>query len=152
MTTPLQETDSYPLVKVEGISASGKSTLVYALRQLGYHARPVSQEHSNVRDLWAQFDRAAVLIYLHADVAAQRERRPGLDWTPKIHAEEEDRLAHARDHADLRIDTSSLAPGEVLDIALAFLKNRRVAHAPHPLPDLPRTGGSSKPGAPRNTQ
>lgn len=152
MDAPLQEPDSYPLIKVVGISASGKSTLVHALRQLGYRARPVSQEHSNVPHLWAQFDRPAVLIYLHADIAAQRQRRPHLDWTPNAHAEEEARLANARDHADLRIDTSTLTPGEVLEIALALLKHRRVAHAPHPLPDLPRTGGSIRPGTPRNTQ
>ena len=51
-----------PLIKVVGISASGKSTLVKALRQRGYRARPVSQEHSNVPSLWQQFEEPEIDI------------------------------------------------------------------------------------------
>lgn len=144
MAQPVQAPDQYPLIKVVGISGSGKSTLVRALRQAGYHARPVSQEHSNVPDLWAQFDRPALLIYLYIDTAGQDRRRPELGWTSEALAVEEERLAHARDHADLRINTGELSPEEVYSIVLAFLRHRRIAHAPHPLPDLPRTGGSAK--------
>ena len=69
-----------PLNKVVGVSASGKSTLVAGLRQAGYYARPVSQEHSHLPDLWQQFDRGRVLIYLDNDLESQRQRRPDVSW------------------------------------------------------------------------
>ena len=64
-----------PLIKVVGVSASGKSTLVTSLREVGF-ARPVSQEHSDVAELWKQFGFPRVLIFLDNDLAGQRGRRP----------------------------------------------------------------------------
>jgi hypothetical protein len=148
LSQPPLEPDRYPLIKVVGISGSGKSTLVHRLRQRGYNTRPVSQEHSGIPDLWAQFDRPQVLIYLFVDLAGQVSRRPDIGWTAEARAEEETRLAHARIHADLRIDTSQLTPDAVFGLALAYLRHRRVAYAPGPLPALPRTGGSAAPTAP----
>lgn len=140
MAQPSLDPERYPLIKVVGISGSGKSTLVHSLRQAGYNARPVSQEHSGVSDLWAQFDRPIVLIYLYLDFSGQVRRRPDVSWTTDALVEEEARLVHARDHADVRIDTSDLSAHIVLKVALAYLRHRRVAHAPGPLPAVPRTG------------
>ncbi len=70
-----------PVIKVVGVSASGKSTLVKGLRAAGYDARPVSQEHSNVPDLWKQFDFPKVLIYLDVTLAMQEKRRPDVEWS-----------------------------------------------------------------------
>ena len=148
MTQAPSASSQYPLIKIVGISGSGKSTLVHGLRRAGYNARPVSQEHSGIPDLWAQFDRPHVLIYLYVDLAGQTSRRPDIGGTAQAHAEEETRLAHARQHADLRIDTSQLTPDAVCGVALAYLRHRRVAHAPGPLPPLPRTGGWAAPHAP----
>ena len=50
-----------PVIKVVGVSAGGKSTLVRALREHGYDARAVSQEHSHSATLWKQFDVPRVL-------------------------------------------------------------------------------------------
>ncbi len=132
--------EKLPLIKVVGMSASGKSTLVQGLRAAGYRARPVSQEHSNIPDLWHQFDRPFVLIYLHVDLAGQRRRRPDVSWSREAWHLEWERLAHARSHADLRIDTGDLTPDQVLEIALRFLRRLGVAHADHPLPPVPATG------------
>ncbi len=132
--------DNIPLIKVVGISASGKSTLVRALRQHGYEARPVSQEHSNVADLWQQFEHPWLLFYLDVDLTTQRERRPDVTWDQKWLDEEIDRLRHARDHADLVINTAGLQPEMVLQIALTFLQNEEIRHADHPLPPLAATG------------
>src|SRR5207248_628641 len=50
-------------VVVVGVCSSGKSTLVSALCDRGYHASAVSQEHSYVPHLW-QRSNPDVLIYL----------------------------------------------------------------------------------------
>lgn len=137
-----------PIIKVVGISGGGKSSLVRLLRASGYDARPVSQEHSHVPDLWQQFGSTAYLIYLNATLEDQRTRRPDVTWTAAAHQEESRRLAHAREHADLRIDTSGLTPEGVYNIAHTYLTRRRVRHANHPLEPVPATGSALKPPAP----
>ena len=143
MRTVTQE-QRLPLIKVLGTSGSGKSTLVTGLRRLGYNTRPVSQEHSDVPDLWQQFDRPYVVIYLYAGLAAQQARRPGNSSTPESMRQEEHRLAHARHAADLRIDTSNLTSEEVLKLAVVYLQHVRVAHADHPLGPIPLTGSATR--------
>jgi RNase adaptor protein for sRNA GlmZ degradation len=133
---------------VVGISGSGKSTLVRALRAAGYDARPVSQEHSKVPSLWQQFDRPLYLIYLHANVEDQQARRPDVTWSVAAHQEEVLRLSHAREHADLRIDTSALAAEGVYRVASTFLARQRVRRANHPLEALPATGSAARPSPP----
>lgn len=139
-----------PLIKVVGTSGSGKSTLVAGLRRLGYRARPVSQEHSDIPDLWQQFDRPFVVIYLYADLAAQRQRRPGTAINHDTARREEHRLAAARQAADLRIDTSSLRPDEVLTLAIVYLQHIKVAHSASPLGPIPLTGSATL-SAPRQS-
>ncbi len=128
------------LVKIVGVSAAGKSTLVAGLRGLGYNARPVAQEHSQVPDMWQRIRPPNWLIFLDADLAAQGERRPDVSWDEPWRLTELERLAHARTHADLVIDTSLLSPESVLDRAVSFLRVRRVEAASEPLVELPRTG------------
>lgn len=133
-----------PVIKVVGISGSGKSTLVRGLRAAGYDARPVSQEHSSVPNLWQQFDPPAVLIYLNARLANQQARRPDVTWSKAAHDDEVARLAHARDHADLRIDTGEIGQAGVLALVLHFLESRQVRRHHAPLPPLPNTGSAGK--------
>ena len=128
------------LVKIVGVSAAGKSTLVAGLRRMGYNARPVAQEHSQVPDMWQRIRPPNWLIFLDADLAAQGERRPDVSWDEPWRLTELERLAHARTHADLVIDTSLLSPESVLDRAVSFLRVRRVEAASEPLVELPRTG------------
>ena len=130
-------------ILVMGVCGSGKSTLVAGLRRLGYNARPVSQEHSDIPDLWQQFDRPFVLIYLHADLTAQQARRPGSSAMSTTIRQEQRRLAHARRAADLRIDTSGLTPEEVLKLSIIFLDHVGVLHADHPLGPIPLTGSAT---------
>jgi hypothetical protein len=137
-----------PVIKVVGISGSGKSTLVRALRATGYDARSVSQEHSNVPTLWQQFDHPAYLIFLNVSLEVQAARRPDVTWSAAAHEEELRRLSHAREHADLRIDTDELSPHDVYQLALTFLTRQRVQHAPHPLEPLPPTGSATRPTPP----
>ena len=108
-------------VAVVGPCASGKSTLVAALRDRGYDARHVAQEHSYVPDMWLQVTRPRTLIYLEASFETINSRRQ-LNWTLSDYQEQLRRLTHAREHADLHLSTDSLTPGQLISQALAFLQ------------------------------
>jgi hypothetical protein len=109
------------LVGIVGPCSSGKSTLARRLRADGYEVKEIRQEHSGVPDMWRRLTNPTVLIYLDVslDVAAARERlaRPSSWWVD----ERVLRLAHAREHCDLYIDTSSLTPDQVYVQARTFL-------------------------------
>lgn len=128
------------LVKVVGVSAGGKSTLVRGLRAHGYDARPISQEHSGSPTLWKEFGMPQALIYLDVSLDAQRERRPDVTWSVADRTIEVKRLANARDAADLVIDTSAQTSSEVLKIALAYLQGKRLRKSATPLPPLGESG------------
>lgn len=106
-----------PVIGVVGPCAAGKSTLIKALRLNGYEPRHIAQEHSYVKDMWLRLVNPDALIYLHISFPQTLKRR-NLNWTEAEYAEQLRRLAHARQHADIFIDTSELTPEEVLRAAL----------------------------------
>jgi predicted ATPase len=109
-----------PLIAIVGPCASGKSTLVQALRAQGYNAREVVQEHSYVPTMWQRFTQPDLLIYLDVSWKAAQQRRPTdarADWWDELAR----RLHHARQHTDLYINTDELTPLGVLERATAFL-------------------------------
>ncbi|MGH2538474.1 MAG: hypothetical protein ACRDHL_13870 [Candidatus Promineifilaceae bacterium] len=108
-------------VALVGPSAAGKSTLAAALVQAGFMVRHVAQEHSYAPAMWQQVSRPDVLLYLDAELSALQARRPSVSFGPAELAEERRRLAHARAHCDLYLDTTGLAAEEVQRRALAFL-------------------------------
>jgi adenylate kinase len=110
-----------PLIAVVGVCASGKTTLVNALRVHGYRARQVSQEHSYVPDMWRRFTTPDILIYLDASLETIRRRRSDDQWPERLRSLQVDRLSFARTQCDLFIFTDRLSPDEVLQNALAFL-------------------------------
>lgn len=114
-----------PRVVVVGPCAAGKTTLVERLRAGGYDAAVCAQEHSGVPYLW-QLSRPDLLLYLDADPATIGARR-GYEWPADLDAAERQRLAHARAHADLYLDSSPLTPAEVAARALRFLAARGAA-------------------------
>lgn len=106
---------------VVGPCMSGKSELVQALRAAGYATHHVAQEHSYVPHMWAHLTQPDVLIFLDVDYEAVRARRPDITWGPERLEEQAKRLAHARAHCDLHIDTSDLSIEAVRAQALQFL-------------------------------
>ena len=100
---------------------SGKSELVKTLRAAGYITHHVAQEHSYVPHMWAHLTQPDVLIYLDVDFQAVRVRRPEITWGPERLEEQAKRLAHARAHCDLYINTSDLSIEAVRTQALQFL-------------------------------
>ncbi len=121
-----------PLIKIVGPCAAGKTTLTDRLRALGYNARQIAQEHSDVPDMWQRIHPPDILIYLDASDETILQRRPG-ETLPYLLPRQRKRLAHARAHADLIIETDDLTPDDVLARVLAFLRERRVPTGP-PLP------------------
>ena len=107
-------------VVVVGPCASGKSTLVTALRALGIDARVSGQEHSEITSLWRR-SQPDVLIALDVAIGAVRDRRGG-SWPEWLHDLQVRRLAAASREADLTIDTTALDPQMVVDRVVAYLE------------------------------
>ena len=114
-----------PLIGIVGPCGAGKSTLITGLEKHGYVCRHIAQEHSYVQAMWQIITRPQFLIYLHASFPISTTRRQ-LNWQEKDHTEQLRRLAHAREHANLLIETDDLTPDQVLQKALDFLTSRRV--------------------------
>ena len=105
---------------IVGPCGSGKSTLIAALEARGYICRHIAQEHSYVKDMWKRISNPDILIYLDASFPVSTARRK-LNWNESDHAEQLRRLAHAREHADLIVETDSLSAEEVAARVLDFL-------------------------------
>lgn len=110
------------VVGVVGPCGAGKSTLVAGLAGHGIACRHIAQEHSYVQQMWRRIVDPDVLIYLNASFPTCTRRRR-LNWLEADYAEQLRRLAHARDHADLVIETDDLPVDSVLAKAAAFLKD-----------------------------
>jgi deoxyadenosine/deoxycytidine kinase len=121
------ETEVKLKVAVVGACASGKSALVAALRQAGYEARHVAQEHSYVPYMWQRISQPDVLVYLDVDYQSIKIRRPRLNFKPEHLAEQNRRLSHARQSCHLYLDTGELSLEAVRDQTLSFLREFRPA-------------------------
>jgi GTPase SAR1 family protein len=116
-------------IVVVGPCGSGKSTLVTALTQHGYTARAVAQEHSAVPTLWQHGGTPAVLVYLEAERGTISRRR-GADFPAWLLRQQRRRLASARVHADLVIQTDQATPGQVLARVLDHVRRAGILKAP----------------------
>lgn len=108
-------------IGIVGPCAAGKTTLVKKLRELGYNVRHIAQEHSYVPAMWKRITNPHILIYLDVNYPNTLLRKK-LDWTVQEYQEQLHRLAHARQHADLIIDTNSLTAEEVSRLAIEFIE------------------------------
>ena len=120
MTT--KDLSKNPLIGVVGPCGSGKSTLVAGLEGHGHRCRHIAQEHSYVQAMWQIITKPDLLIYLHASFENSTARR-NLNWNETDYSEQLRRLAHARRHADLVIETDHLTIREVLNRTLEFIKD-----------------------------
>ena len=111
------------LIGVVGTCGSGKSTLIAGLEREGFRCRHIAQEHSYVPYMWQRITNPDLLIYLNASFEVSTQRRK-LNWNEAEFKEQLHRLEHARQHANLIIETDSLSPTEVLELALEFIKSK----------------------------
>ncbi len=108
------------LIGIVGPCGSGKTTLANGLTSLGYHARPIAQEHSFVPDMWQRLTNPDTLVFLQASCQVGALRR-NMSWTEKEWQEQQRRLQHARQHAHIFVDTDSLDIPTVLKTVLNAL-------------------------------
>ncbi len=106
-------------IAIVGICASGKTTLVRGLREAGYDAYNVAQEHSCIHDFWNKHH------MIDATLAAVHKRRVVYWGQDRIDMQHE-RLADARKHADLYIQTDHLDAEAVKNKVINFLKTKEV--------------------------
>jgi len=119
-----EETDSKRfLIGVVGPCGSGKSTLIASLEREGFRCRHIAQEHSYVPYMWKRITNPDLLIYLNSSFEVSTERRK-LNWNESEYQEQLSRLDHARQHADLMIETDGLSAAEVLECALSFIRSK----------------------------
>lgn len=112
-----------PLIGVVGPCGAGKTTLIEALDSLGYATRHIAQEHSYVKDMWKRITNPDVLIFLQASFPITKQRRSRMiHWNQADYNEQQRRLEHALEHADLVIDTDNLSIEEVLERVLSFVE------------------------------
>jgi predicted ATPase len=110
-------------IVVVGPCASGKTTLVDALRERGYDAYVVAQEHSIIRDLWRRRD-PDVVVALDLDLDVVRQRRSPT-WAAEIYEVQHQRLREAFENADLFIDTGEHDIPTALEMTLELLEQTR---------------------------
>ena len=84
-------------IVVVGPCASGKTTLVTRLQELGLDAHNVAQEHSGIKTLWRK-KRPDVVVMLEASLPVIRCRRP-VPWGEERLTAQRERLKDAREHA-----------------------------------------------------
>ena len=119
----MAELKPYPEIAIVGPCSSGKSTLREELHAAGYtNVRNPAQEHSHVAHMWRRIRRPDVLIYLDVDYATTLQRRPLQDLGPQRVEKQKQRLANARENADLYINTNSLSPEQIRRRVLSFLE------------------------------
>jgi len=112
------------LIGFVGPCASGKSTITSELEARGYRTRHIAQEHSYVKDMWQRLTNPDILIFLQASYPVTVKRR-NLNWREKDYDEQQRRLAHAREHADLFIDTDDLSIDEVVQQILIYIDQKK---------------------------
>jgi deoxyadenosine/deoxycytidine kinase len=110
------------LIGVVGPCGAGKSTLVAGLIAHGYRPRHIAQEHSYVPNMWKRLTNPDILIYLDVSYENTILRRK-LEWTFAEYQEQLKRLSHARQHADLYLNTDPITREEVLQAVLSFIKS-----------------------------
>src|SRR3972149_12104357 len=115
----MKKDDDQLLIGVGGPCGSGKSTLIAGLEKHGVRCRHIAQEHSYVKTMWQRITNPDILIFLQCSFETSTSRRK-LNWIPADHEEQLRRLSHAREHADLIIETDSLNVEDVLARALNF--------------------------------
>ncbi|HUG17048.1 MAG TPA: hypothetical protein VMM78_18715 [Thermomicrobiales bacterium] len=110
-------------IAVVGTCASGKSTIVAALRDRGHDAYAVAQEHSAIPRLWAHLAPER-LVCLTVGLETLRRRRGDEAWPAWIYQLQLERLDSARRHADVIVETDYVSVDVVVETIVSALSAR----------------------------
>lgn len=108
-------------IAIVGVCASGKTTLVAGLKAAGFDAYNVAQEHSCIHDFWSKHH-PDILVMIDATLPAILKRRK-VYWGEERLVTQHRRLADARTHADLFIQTDELDAKHVLFRVIEFVRS-----------------------------
>lgn len=108
------------LIGLVGPCAAGKSTISAALKAQGYEVRHIAQEHSYVQYMWLRITNPDILVFLDVSYTNTLARR-NLNWTEREYNIQLNRLAHARENADIYINTNDLTSAQVIEQILKFV-------------------------------
>jgi hypothetical protein len=109
-----------PIVGLVGPCKAGKTVLKRGLLTRGYQVKHIAQEHSYVQEMWKKIANPDVLVFLEVSYPITLERS-SLSWSKHEYEEQLRRLSHAREHADLVIETDEKTPEQILKIVLDYL-------------------------------
>ncbi len=120
----------FPIIGIVGVCGSGKTTLISRLNEEGIPCRHIAQEHSYVQSMWQQLVDPDFLIYLEVSYESTVTRKK-LNWTLSEFEEQRRRVQHARDHADLLLDTDLLTIDQEVEMVLSGLKTAGIVTPIH---------------------
>ncbi len=109
------------MIGLVGPCTAGKSLLRTKLEAHGFRVKHIAQEHSFVKDMWKRITNPDLLIFLDVSYPTTLLRRKW-DFPETDYQEQLRRLSHARQHADIYVNTDALTPDEVLEQVLVFLR------------------------------
>lgn len=118
-----------PSIGVVGPCTAGKSTLIRRLEgKYNVSLRHIAQEHSYVQNMWQRINPPEWLVFLDVSYPASM-RRKKLNWTEAEYQEQQRRLAHARENADLYLMTDNMTPEQVAEQVERFLAEQGITVA-----------------------
>lgn len=92
------------------------------LKPLGFNVRQIAQEHSYVPHMWQRIGKPDVLIFLDVSFEISQERKK-LNWNRTDFDIQQQRLIHAKSHADFYLLTDKLTCQQVFAVVIEFLNN-----------------------------
>lgn len=107
-------------IAVVGVCASGKTTLVKGLKDAGYDAYNVAQEHSGIHNFWNKHH-PDILVMIDATLPAIKKRRL-VYWDQERLDVQHRRLADAKAHANLFIQTDAYNADEVREQVIDYIE------------------------------
>lgn len=107
-------------IAVVGVCASGKTTLVKGLKDAGYDAYNVAQEHSGIHNFWNKHH-PDILVMIDATLPAIKKRRL-VYWNQERLDVQHKRLADAKAHANLFIQTDAYNADEVREQVIDYIE------------------------------
>jgi broad-specificity NMP kinase len=107
-------------IAVVGVCASGKTTLVKGLKDAGYDAYNVAQEHSGIHNFWNKHH-PDILVMIDATLLAIKKRRL-VYWDQERLDVQHKRLADAKAHANLFIQTDAYNADEVREQVIDYIE------------------------------
>ncbi|MBM7623214.1 hypothetical protein [Sporohalobacter salinus] len=106
-------------ILIVGICASGKSSVVERLKELGFDAYTCAQEHSCVKSLWTKLA-PDVLVVLDCDYETIKQRRK-VQWGEERIKVQKKRLQNALENCDLYLKTDDLNLEETVREIIKYL-------------------------------